>query len=415
MLAPKHTLDGFIPVIVKGHCKITDDLGNVLLDKDNAIHPQNMARIFARALSNEHNTYINRVAFGNGGTIVDAANTVTYRAPNDGQTPDTAGWESRLYFETFSKIINEGQVTLNPLLGVDPGSADINTGVRSGGGSVPSSDPVSIPHVSGPGVRSTDLGLTSEVVITVTLNGDEPNSQYLTDSLPPTSNTEDTFVFDEIGLYTGGATAIDTSGYQYINVGNRTSVDDTGFVKNTTYSFIIAVDGGTPTVITFTTPSIGGSGANGELLYGDFCEAINTGSTSWGLFGSNPLPGGAKVSITDHTASIFPSIAGAETFGFLKFTSNTSGATSTVLLEDVSFATHETVTSLLPNINVPLGGTLEAAVAGTASGLQNAPTNPTTERERLLAHLIFSPILKSANRTLNIVYTLTVSVARTPG
>jgi hypothetical protein len=32
----------------------------------------------------------------------------------------------------------------------------------------------------------------------------------------------------------------------------------------------------------------------------------------------------------------------------------------------------------------------------------------------LLAHLIFSPILKSANRVLNITYTLTVTVGRTP-
>ena len=50
---------------ITGRCQIYS--GNELVrDQLNAIHPQNMARIFARALSNEHNYFINRVAFGNG-------------------------------------------------------------------------------------------------------------------------------------------------------------------------------------------------------------------------------------------------------------------------------------------------------------------------------------------------------------
>jgi len=404
-----------ITATVTGHGYITDDLGNVLLDQHNAVHPQNLARVFARALSNEHNFYINRIAFGNGGTIVDAAYTVTYRTPNDGQSPDIATWDSRIYHETFSKIIDDGQVVLNPSLGVDPGSADLNTGIRPGGGSVPSSDPTTIPHISGPGVRSIDLGLTSEVVISATINADEPKSQYLTDTLFPTQNTEASFVFDEIGLYTTGATAINTSGFQYIDVGNRTSLDSMGLERNTYYSFAIAVDGSTtPIIISFTTPSVGGSGASGEILYGDFCQAVNTGDSAWGFTGTSPLPTGATVSITDNSSGTFSTITGALTYGFLKFTSGTSGANSSVLLENPSWSSHETLTSFLPNINVPLGGLLQTAVNGTIAGLQNAPTNSSTERERLLAHLIFSPILKSANRTLNIVYTLTISVARTP-
>lgn len=403
----------FIPVTVKGHVNITDDLGNVLLDKDNAIHPQNMARIIARALSNEHDFFINRIAFGNGGTIVDAAYTVTYRTPNDGQTPDVATWNSRIYHETFSKIIDDGQTVLNPLLGQDPGSADANTGFRSGGGAVPTSDPVTIQHVSGPSVRSVDLGLTSEVVISATINADEPRSQFLTDSNAPTQSTEATFVFDEIGLYTSGASAIPSGGYQYIDVGNRTSVSDTGLTKNSTHSFRVAFNGGSPLLITFTTPVLGGSGSNGEILYGDLCQAINTGASSWGFSGSSPLPLNASISITDNTGGTFPSIVGAITYGFLKFTSGTSGSTSRVSLNETSWTTHETIT-FLTNINAPLGGTLKPPVSGAIAGLQNAPTNPSTERERLLAHLIFSPILKSANRLLNITYTLTISVGRTP-
>lgn len=65
-------------------------------------------------------------------------------------------------------------------------------------------------------------------------------------------------------------------------------------------------------------------------------------------------------------------------------------------------------------LNPPTYNILVPSVNGAAQGVQNAPLDPTTERERLLAHLIFSPVLKAANRALTITYTLTISVARTP-
>lgn len=400
---------GFLPVSVRGRCKIVDDLGNILLDKSNAIHPQNMARVIARALANEHNYYINRIAFGNGGTIVDAAFTVTYKTPNDGQAPDIATWDSRLYNETYSEIVDEGQSVLNPDLGTDPGSSDLNTGFRTGGGAVPASDPTSVPHVSGPGVRSRDLGLTSEVIITAVLNGDEPLSQFPSDTNPPTENTEEDFVFDEIGLYTSGAQAIDTSGYALMDVGTRNSLDDTGLLPGTGYSFDITVDGGSLVTVTFTTPIAGGSGAGGQILYGDLCEAINTGDTGWGLPGANPMPGGTTVAITDDGTTPFTTISGIQTFGYLRFVSGTSGVTSVIDM------TGGNTTAFLAALNPPLGATLfENNVFGVDAGVQNSPTTPQAEGERLLAHLIFSPVLKSTNRTLIITYTLTVSVARTP-
>lgn len=398
-----------LSVSVKGHCKIVDDQGNVLLDQDNAVHAQNLALVFGRALSNEHNYFINRIAFGNGGTIVDAARTITYRTPNDGQSPDVSTWGSRLYHETYSEIINEGQTVLNTLLGTDPGSADMNTGVRLGGGAYPDSDPTSVPHVSGPGVRSRELGLQTEVIITATINGDEPRSQYATDALAPSQNTETDFIFDEIGLYTSGSPAIDTSGYQYINVQNKTSIDDTGLLPNTTYSFNISVDGGTSIRLAFKTPLTGGSGVGKQILYGDLCEAINTSDLTWGFTGNgtSALPGNAKMLITDNTGGTFPSIAGAQTYGYLTVESASTGPTSTVNM------TGADTSIFLSMLNPPLGATLETSVKGNSAGVQNAPTNPTTERERMLTHLIFSPILKSKNRTLAITYTLTISVART--
>ena len=48
----------------------------------NAIHPQNMSRVIARALANEPNSIIHRIAFGNGGTYTDAASNTVFNPPN---------------------------------------------------------------------------------------------------------------------------------------------------------------------------------------------------------------------------------------------------------------------------------------------------------------------------------------------
>jgi len=395
-----------MPLEVKGHVTVEDDLGNILLDRDNAVHPQNMSRIIARALSNESNYFVHRIAFGNGGTQVDAAFTITYKTPNDGQAPDVRTWDSRLYNETYSEIIDEGNLTLNTLLGTDPGSAGPNVGTRAGGGADPSGDPASIPHVSGPGVHSNELGLTSEVVITSVINPGEPTGQFADDS--GNTNTESSFTFDEIGLYTTGAPASDSNGTADIDVGNRNAEDDTGLLANTQYSFTIDVDGGGVQTIDITTPVAGGSGSGGEILYGDVIEAINTGDIAWNAAwaSSNPLPGSATVAITNNSAS-FPSISGAQTFGFMRFSSGSVGVGSTVVL-----AAGGTGLDMIANLNPPTGGVILTPVDGVDAGFQNDPVNFDTERERLLTHIIFSPVLKSANRTLTVTYTLTISVAR---
>lgn len=394
-----------MPLEVNGHVSITDDLGNVLLDKDNAVHPQNVARVIARSLSNESNYFVHRIAFGNGGTTVDAAFTITYKTPNDGQPPDVRTWDSRIYNETYSEIIDEGNLSLNSLLGTDPGSAGPNAGTRAGGGADPSGDPASIPHVSGPGVHSNELGLTSEVVITSVINPGEPTGQFATDS---GTDIESSFSFDEIGLYTLGAPASDSNGTHDIDVGNRNSEDDTGLLANTQYSFFIAVDGGTAVEIIFTTDSGGGSGAGGFFTYGDLAEALNVGST-WGMVAS-PLPN-ATVDITDNTEN-YLSISGAQTFGFLRFTSNNTGANSSILITDGATATYSLFDQAGNGLNPPSNATILTAIDGADAGFQNDPTDPDTERERLMTHIIFSPVLKSANRTLTITYTLTISVAR---
>lgn len=397
-----------VPLTVKGHCLITDDLGNIILDKSNAVHAQNMSRIIARALANESNSSIYRLAFGNGGTSTDIAFTTTYNPVSDGQAPDTAGWTSRLYNEIYSEIIDEGNISLNPLLGTDPGSAS-NTGTRPGGGSNPINDPASVPHVSGPGVRSTELGLVSRVTITCVLNASEPFGQQPTDIVSPTEYTESSFSFDEIALFSAGASAVDTNGSQDINVGNRTADDDTTLLGSTQYSFRIGVDGGALQPITFTTPAAG-SGMLGEITYGDLCEAINTGDVVWNPLwgGTSPLPNNTKITITN-TNVAYTTILEAQTYGLLRFISGgIPGPTSAINLQSGLVGIN-----MVGALNTPTGGIVQTAIPGKSAGIQNDPTNPDNERERMLTHLIFSPVLKAANRTYTVRYSLDIAIART--
>jgi len=402
----------FLPIQIDGHvfAQYTDGDREVLLDQHNAIHPQNMARVIARALANEHNFHIHRIAFGNGGTETDAAFQITYRTPNTGVAPDPNTYSSRLYNETYSEIVDDSNV----LIGTDQGSSGPNVGQRPGGGSEEGSDPTSVEHVSGPGVRSNELGVISQVTISSVLNPNEPNGQFDSDNQSPTENTESDFTFDEIGLYTGGGTALDTSGTQAVDVGNRLSTDDSTLLANTQYSFIVQVDGGASQVVSFTTPTIGGSGSSGEILYGDVIQAIMTGDVAWNVnpgdnFAGIPIITGASLSITDYSGSFTTIPVGTQTFGNVLFQSGTTGVASAISLTDGGGSG----LPLFAAMNAPTGGVLLAEELGSLAGIQNDPVNFTTERERLLTHIIFSPVLKSANRSVAINYTLTVSVAST--
>lgn len=355
-----------LPVSVIGHVNIKDDLGQVLLDECNAVHPQNLARVFARALANEDNYWIDRIAFGNGGTKVNSAMQIEYLTPNDGQDPDPAGWESRLYNETYSEIID-----------------DSNSAIGSGVGADPTGDPTSEEHVSGPGVRSAELGLTSQVTIEVVLNPNEPFGQ---DSMDGSQTDPDSlFTFDEIGLYTRGLPPSQTAGRQDVNVSDKNSRAATGLAFNTTYIFTITVDGVEKNV-SVTTPAAG-SGTNGEILFSDVVTLIN-----------DTTPFGATAAITDVNT-------GVNTYGYLRFTSNTSGADSSISIVDGGEDNF-----LFRAITGYRG--LESPRNGQREGKANDVTSATNERERLLTHIIFSPVLKSANRSLIITYTLTISIAR---
>jgi len=389
-----------LPIVVEGHVHIEDDLGNVLLDKKNAVHPQNMARVISRALSNEHNFYIYRIAYGNGGTVVDPTGLVTFKTPNDGLSPDLQEWRSRLYNETYSEIIDDS----NSNIGIDPGSS--GTTSRPGGGSNPSGDPATVEHVSGPGVRSQELGVISQVVVSSTINPTEPTGQLSSDLDPNpgvtgdgVENTDGTFVFDELGLYTTGAGAADSNAYHQIDIGDKTAQDVTPLQDGTTYYF--TYNAGSGDIALGVTPVgtgaiLDSSPARREVTYADLVTALNSVLPSG--------PSGVVASITNN--DVIPPV---NTFGFLQFTTNAVGSTATITIKNAGSAPLLFDPSYL---NQPAPETNNVPVAGTDAGVQNNAVDFTTERERLLTHIIFSPVLKSANRTLAITYTLTVSVAR---
>lgn len=369
------------------------ETGEILVDKPNSIHSQNMARVLARGLAREANYYIRRMAFGNGGTFRDAAGNLVYNPPNDGRD---GSWESRLYNETYSEIIDDS----DPRFGEDSGSAESGN-IRPGGGAIPTDDP------TGGGVLSQEVGTKSNVICTVYLNNNEPMGQVDSHYDPATITNPDNrcFQFDELGLYSPGAPATATNGYSSVNVNDATSETATALAPNTAYQISIDVDGITYNAI-LTTPG-GGSGPTSQFTYGDICEGINTGS--W-ITGGDPINDVVYVYITDRSGGTYPTIIGKQSYGFLLFQSKTLGAGSSVNL-NCSTASPTNFFNVLTsgscvNVNVNQED-------GENAGVANDPTNPSNERERLLTHLIFDPILKSTFRSLKIVYILTVSVPKT--
>lgn len=382
-----------LPISIETNVKITDvKTGEILVDKSNAIHSQNMARVIARSLANEPNSIIYRMAFGNGGSFQDGAGNLVFNPPNDGTE---GGWEARLYNETYSEIVDEE----DPDFKTDPGSAD-SSNIRIGGGAVPDDDP------EGGGVVSLEVGKKSNVTVTVVLNENEPGGQLATQDPSPTMETpEACFLFDEIGLYSPGKPARATNGYTTVNVGDKTSDDTFPLTASTTYTMTMTVDGTTYSA-EITLPATG-SGTSGEITYGDFCEGFNSGD--WITSGS-PLNDYAYAYITDLSGGTYPTIVGKQSYGYLAFESRTLGDESTISVvcdaDDSDNFFNVLTAGLCANCNI-------TTVAGEDAGVANDPINPENERERLLTHLIFSPILKSADRVLSIVYTLTISVGKT--
>ena len=370
-------------ITLKGHVLIVSETtGEILLDEHNDIHPQNAARMIARKLSNEDNSYIFRLAFGDGGSFTDTSGEITYKLPNDGN--NGGGWESRLYHETYAEVVDDESGEL----GSDPGSSGPDN-IRIGDGALPLSDP------PGTGTLSNDLGQTSDIIITMYINENEP------------AEGTDIFIFNELGLYSSGLGAVDTPAVASVDVGDKQSDDNAvpALTPFGSYSIGLVVDGVSKSQV-ITLPSQG-SGVGGLFTYGDVCEGLNTGN--WYTSG-DILTGSVYFYITDHTGGDYPTIAGKESFGFLTVQSKTTGDLSTLVLTESTPVLGETNlllllgNSLTSNVNVK-------AESGQDAGVKNNLLVPDTERERLMSHLIFSPISKAVGSIIKIVYTIIVGVA----
>jgi hypothetical protein len=154
--------------LVEGHVLIKDtDTGEVLLNKHNAINFTNMALAMARVLGGEVDSesglsyVIKKMAFGNGGTLIDGTGAIEYRSTN---TDTEAG---ALYNKTYEKLVD----------GTDAILPSENTTT----------------------VQKFDGLVYSDIVITSTLDYTEPAAQETVDN--STTLTGD-FAFDEIGLIT---------------------------------------------------------------------------------------------------------------------------------------------------------------------------------------------------------------------
>ena len=151
-----------LKVQVLGHVNIRDArTGSLVLDKTNAVHPQNMAIAIARSLARSDNGAIYKMCYGNGGTFFNSSNQIVYKSPN------TNGVD--LYNETYFVLVDE-QDTLTP----------VTNSVTASASPVPA--------------------ITSIVTIVAELGASEPAGQAVADNL--TTNPEALFVFDEIGLKT---------------------------------------------------------------------------------------------------------------------------------------------------------------------------------------------------------------------
>lgn len=379
-----------------------------LLEKRNAIHPQNLARLFARALANEGNASIFRIAFGNGGSYRDSVGNIIVKPANDGQGHDAAAaWASRLYNETYSEVVDDS----SPDIGRDLGSA-ANENIRAGGGARPENDPEGATSVV-----SRELGLISQAIVTAYINPSEPGGQLITQS--QNSTVDQSFYFDEIGLYTSGRQNIATFAYQNIAVNDAVSTDNTGLIRGSQYVLQITVSGVTRRFVV-RVPLSGGD----EVTYGEMCEGLNNGSwveshtatgpnasqvTESSLVTENDY--GIRVAVTDSSGQ-YPTIIGEQTNGFLRFMTQRVGKDATIA---VTFSPSDLTNSSL--LNALTGGDDDAVldpVVGTDPGVQSDAADASNEIERLIAHLTFNPIQKSADRIIVVEYTLTVAFPRSP-
>ena len=156
---------------IEGFVKIHDPVtGEVLVDKKNAIHYENISLAMAQTLSDRNTGYIYEMAFGNGGSSVDPTGVITYLPPN------TTGQNADLYNETYTKVVD------------DNSAADTD----------PANNYMTVVHTSG--------NVYTDIITTCLLDYGEPSGQQAFDN---STNFNGEYVFDELGLQCWNGSASD--------------------------------------------------------------------------------------------------------------------------------------------------------------------------------------------------------------
>jgi hypothetical protein len=172
-------------VHIDGFVKIWEpDSGEILLEKHNAVNQEVMSYVIARLLQSSTNEYIAEMHFGNGGVIVDNTGNITYK---DVDLNLETGFSASLFNPTYYKVIDTGDSVNND---------DITK------------NKVEVSHING--LTYTDL------VITCTLNTDQPNADDVGNLVQQTQDSYDNgnltgnFVFNELGLKSKGQDGLNT-------------------------------------------------------------------------------------------------------------------------------------------------------------------------------------------------------------
>jgi len=156
---------------IQGFVRIHDvKSGEILVDKQNAVHYENISVALAQTLSDRNIGYIYEMAFGNGGSSVDPTGVITYLPPN------VTGQNADLYNQTYQKVVN------------DNSAADTD----------PLNNKMTVLHTSG--------NVYTDILVQCLLDYGEPSGQQAFDN---STNTNGEFVFDELGLKTWNGSADD--------------------------------------------------------------------------------------------------------------------------------------------------------------------------------------------------------------
>ena len=156
---------------IRGFLKIHDPVtGEVFVDKNNAIHYENISICMANTLADRNKGYIYKMAFGNGGSAVDPTGVITYLPPN------TTGQNASLYNETYSKVVDD----------------------NSAANTDPANNYMTVVHTSG--------NVYTDIITTCLLDYGEPAGQQAFDN---STNFNGEYVFDELGLQCWNGSASD--------------------------------------------------------------------------------------------------------------------------------------------------------------------------------------------------------------